>query len=80
MSNGVHTAFRADAHGYTRSEAPWILDEQKSTCGKLVHYLSGGGIRSFGRTVDQEMARLKHERFLVKAGVVAILWLLFYFI
>lgn len=78
--SGVHTAFRADAHSYTRSKTPWILNEYKSSYGKLIHYLSGGGLQTFGRTIGQEEARAKHVRFLVKAGVLAALWLLFYFI
>lgn len=76
----VHTSFRNDAHGYTRSEAPWILEEYKSSYGKLIHYLSGGGMQTFGRTIDQEVARLKHERFLVKAAIIGVLWLVFYFV
>lgn len=78
--SGVHTSFRADAHEYTRSKTPWILSEYQSSYGKLIHYLSGGGIASCGRTVDQEEARQKHERFLVKAGALAVLWVIFYFV
>ncbi len=77
--SGVHTSFRADAHGYTRSKTPWILDEYQSSYGKLIHYLSGGGMKTFGRTVGQEEARLKHVRFLTKAALLGAAWLYFYF-
>lgn len=75
----VHTSFRTDAHGYTRSKTPWILDEYKSPYGKLIHYLSGGGMRTFGRTVRQEEVRFKHVRFLTKAAMLGAVWLYFYF-
>ena len=77
--SGVHTCFRADAHSYTRSKTPWILDEYHSSYGKLIHYLSGGGMKTFGRTVGQEETRLKHVRFLTRVGILAVAWLYFYF-
>lgn len=76
--DGVHTSFRGDAHDYTRSKTPWILGEHKGTYGKLMHYLSGGGMSSLGRTVAQEEARFKHIRFLTFAAVFGALWLLLY--
>ncbi len=76
----VHTEFMTDAHGYTRSKTPWILGEHKSVYGKLIHYLSGGGMRTFGRTVEQEEALHKHRRFLAVSAVLAAFWLLFYFL
>lgn len=73
--SAVHTSFRADAHEYTRSKTPWILGEYKS---KLIHYLSGGGLSTFGRTVGQEEARDRHFKFLMKAALFGIVWLLLY--
>lgn len=67
-----------DAHGYTRSKTPWILGD--STCGKLIHYLSGGGMKSLGRTVDQEVAHRRHQRFFACIGVIAAIWTVFYFV
>lgn len=78
--SGVLTSLREDAHKYTRSKTPWILGESSSSYGKLMHYLSGGGLRSFGRTVVQEEAHSKHVSFMTKAYVFAILWVLFYFL
>jgi len=64
-----------DAHGYTRERSPWIMDEHKSVYGKLIHYLSGGGMRTFGRTVSQEIVRRRQRRFLITFAVLAALWL-----
>ncbi len=76
----IHTIFMSAAHGYTRSKTPWILDEHKSAYGKLIHYLSGGGMRTFGRTVSQEEAHRKHVRFMGVSAALAALWLLFYLV
>lgn len=76
----IHTSFRADAHVYTRSTTPWILDGAGMPTGRLFRYLSGGGLKTFGRTVRQEEVRDKHLRFYVRVGIIAVLWLVFYFI
>lgn len=76
----IHTSVVTDAHGYTRTDSPWILGEYKSIYGKLIHYLSGGGMNTFGRTVAQERVRRTHRRFLLWAGVLAVVWTVFYFI
>lgn len=65
----------ADAHPYTRSESPWILGEHHSVYGKLIHYLAGGGMEAFGRTVKQEEVRRRRRRFLSAAGLLAVGWL-----
>lgn len=76
----IHTSIRSDAHAYTRSKTPWLLAEHKSPYGKLIHYLSGGGMQTFGRTVHQEEAHRKHVRFLATSAVLAVLWLVFYIV
>lgn len=78
--SGVLTSLRGDAHDYTRSKTPWILGDRVSPCGKLIKYLSGGGLKSFGRTVVQEEAHTKHVRFVTAASVFGVLWALFYFL
>ena len=78
--NKLPTSVVTDAHGYTRADVPWILREYCSHCGKLAHYLSGGGMKTFGRTIGQEMAKRRHRRFMTFAGVMAALWVFFYFI
>jgi hypothetical protein len=46
--------------------------------GKLIHYLSGGGMSTFGRTVRQEEVRIRRRRFFVAVGAIAVLWLVFW--
>ena len=74
----IHTSVVTDAHAYTRSSCPWIMAEHRSVYGKLIHYLAGGGMVAFGRTVRQEEVRRRRTRFLVGSSVVAVRWLLFF--
>lgn len=87
--SGIHTSIVKDAHAYTRSRVPWLLDaaeaaQDETRTGakvgwKLFHYISGGGMKTFGRTIQQEEADVKRNRFLVKAAVLGAVWLWFYF-
>jgi len=74
----VHLTPIASRHAYTRSRTPWILTDYRGVYGKLLHYISGGGMRTFGRTVRQEEARRRQRRFFVLAALLAALWLAFY--
>ena len=80
MTRRLPTSTVREAHPYTRSESPWILGEHPSAYGKLIHYLSGGGMRTFGRTVQQEEVRLRRRRFFIAAGVLAAVWLIFWIV
>jgi hypothetical protein len=81
----IPTSLVGVAHSYTRSKVPWRLDEYQEAHGetskgqrfgwKLFHYISGGGMRTFGRTVQQEELGARQTRFLAVAGAVAALWL-----
>lgn len=83
--SGIHTTLVEDAHGYTRSSVPWQMDENRAAAGvttrgrkfgwRLFHYLSGGGMRAFGRSVRQEEADARRNRFLAASAAVAALWL-----
>ncbi len=83
--SGIHTSIVGAAHSYTQSKTPWRLDEYQEAHGetskgakfgwKLFHYISGGGMRTFGRTVQQEELGARQNRFLVAAGVLAAVWL-----
>lgn len=73
--SGIHTEVVSSAHAYTRSDTPWILERYQSAYGKLIHYLSGGGMSTFGRTVQQEERNTRQNRFLAVAAVLAALWL-----
>lgn len=77
-----------DAHAYTRSRLPWRLDANRKAYGetstgrrfgwRLFHYLSGGGISAFGRTIQQEEHSYRQSRFLVVAAVLVALEILFW--
>ena len=81
----IHTSLVGTLHSYTQSKVPWRLDEYRDAYGetskgqrfgwRLFHYISGGGMRTFGRTVQQEELGARQARFLVVAGVVTALWL-----
>jgi len=73
------TSVRGDAHAYTRSKTPWILSKHVPAAnGKLIHYISGGGMRAFGRTIRQEEIRRRHVGFWIVAAAVAVLWVFFW--
>lgn len=84
----ITTSVVEDAHSYTRSSAPWLLDAYQDAKGetttgdkfswRLFHYLSGGGMKTFGRTIRQEEADLKRTRFLLAAAVIGVVWLCFW--
>ena len=74
----VHLTPIGSRHAYTRSRTPWILADHRGAYGKLLHYISGGGMRTFGRTVHQEEARQRQRRFFVVATLIAAIWLFFY--
>jgi hypothetical protein len=76
--SSIHTSIVGDAHAYTRSKVPWRLDAYRDASGetsggvrfgwKLYHYISGGGMRTFGRTVQQEELNARQNRFLLAAA------------
>lgn len=85
MKSSIHPTLVGDAHSYTRSREPWRMDSYTAARGrtssgkvygwKLFHYLSGGGMRTFGRTVAQEVRSRRQTRFLVVAALLAAVWL-----
>ena len=72
----VSTEIVGDAHAYTRSDVPWSISTAKTPRNRLINYISGGGMRTFGRTVRQEEVRRKQLRFLAVAAVLAAVWFL----
>ena len=83
--SGLHTNLLDSIHSYTRSHTPWLLDENREARGetsnghkfgwRLFHYIAGGGLRAFGRSVRQEEIDARHNSFLAWAGVFAVVWL-----
>ena len=74
--DSIHISTVRSPHVYTRSRTPWKLDEHDPPKSRLYRYLSGGGMRAFGRSVRQEEADEKRNRFLVAAGVFGVVWLI----
>ena len=72
----VLTEIVEDAHAYTRSDVPWSISTSRTPRGRMVNYISGGGMRIFGRTVRQEEVKRRQLRFLAVASALAVLWLL----
>ena len=72
----VHAEVVEDAHAYTRSDVPWALSNPRTPYERMISYISGGGMRVFGRTVRQEEIRRRQLRFLLAAAVLAVIWLL----
>ena len=70
----VHTEIVGDAHAYTRSDVPWAITTAQTVHGKLMNYISGGGMRIFGRTIRQEETKRRQLRFLAVAGVLIAIW------
>ena len=66
-----------DSHAYTRSDVPWVISESETAYGRMINYISGGGMRTFGRTVRQEETRRRQRVFLTVAVAVTVLWLSF---
>lgn len=71
----VLTEIVGDAHAYTRSDVPWEVPSRKSGRPRLIDFISGGGMRTFGRTVQQEEVRRRQRRFLSVSAVMAVIWL-----
>ena len=70
----VHTEIIGDAHAYTRSDVPWAITTSRTAHDKMVNYISGGGMRIFGRTVRQEETKRRQLRVLAVAGVLIAIW------
>lgn len=73
--SAIHISTVRSPHVYTRSRTPWKMDERNSTpSSRLSHYLSGGGM-SFGRSVRQEEADQKRNRFLIVSAAIGLVWI-----
>ena len=45
---------------------------------RLFHYLSGGGLAACGSSSERALVDRRQGRFLVFAGVLAVLWIVFW--
>ncbi len=78
----ITTSLVGSAHAYTRSHVPWQLDayEKNHPSFKLFHYISGGGMKSFGRTIRQEEVSVRQTQFLIVSAVLGVVWFIFIFV
>lgn len=84
----LRTALVKRRHAYTSADIPWALDvaTDGTPCDpakdkwRLFHYLSGGGMRAFGRPSGRELLSRRQTRFLWLAGALAVFWLVFSFV
>lgn len=86
----IHTSLVKRRHAYTSASIPWLMDmEPKGVASsprgtsvgwRLFHYLSGGGMRAFGRPSGHMLLMRRQTRFLWLAAAVAAAWLVFLFV
>ena len=77
-------------HAYTSMDIPWAMDvdtlggegtaDVSHVRQRLFRYLSGGGMRAFGRPSGRELLMRRQTRFLWVAGAMAALWIVFSFV
>lgn len=83
----LRTALVKRRHAYTGADIPWSMDvDAVGAAGsagadrvkwRLFRYLSGGGMRAFGRPSGQELLIRRQTRFLWLAAVLAVCWVVF---
>lgn len=71
---GIHTELVTHDHAYTSVDVPWQMDDDGGE--PLFRYLRGGGVRAFGRTIEETVRLRRQSRFLAVFGVLAVLWFL----
>ena len=87
----LRTSLVKPRHAYTSTAIPWSMDVDASMGGtgatvenlgrwRLFHYLSGGGMRAFGRPSGQELLLHRQRRFLWLAALLGAVWLAFSFV
>ena len=82
----LRTALVKPRHAYTSADIPWAMDvDATGDVGnvrrhgqwRLFHYLSGGGMRAFGRPSGRELQLRRQTRCLWTAAALAVLWIVF---
>ncbi|MBP5351452.1 MAG: hypothetical protein J6Y56_05785 [Fibrobacterales bacterium] len=86
----VRTSLVTRDHAWTGTDVPWRLDteeapdpdapEEERTRWRLFHYLSGGGLSACGSSSALALACRRQGRFLVFAGALAALWIIFWIV
>lgn len=84
----VRTSLVKKNHAWTGADVPWHLDTESAPPPdaseavrmhwRLFHYLSGGGLAACGSSSERALVDRRQGRFLVFAGVLAVLWIVFW--
>ena len=88
--SAVRTSLVTKDHAWTGEDVPWDLgtedvpdpaaSESERVRWRLFHYLSGGGLSACGSSSARSLAYRRQGRFLVFAGVLAVLWIIFWIV
>ena len=86
----VRTSLVKRDHAWTGADVPWRIDtddtpdpnasEAERIRWRLFHYLSGGGLAACGSSSARALVYRRQGRFLAFAGVLAVLWVVFWII
>jgi len=84
----VRTSLVKREHAWTGADVPWRLDtddaptpdapEAERVRWRLFRYLSGGGLSACGTSSARALVCRRQGRFLTFAGVLAVLWIVFW--
>ena len=88
--SAVRTSLVKRNHAWTGADVPWRLDtetapppdapEAARKHWRLYHLLSGGGLSACGSSSERALVDRRQGRFLVCAGVLAVLWIIFWIV
>ena len=88
--SAVHTSLVTKDHAWTGEDVPWSLDTEEGVDPdapesdrrhrRLFRYLSGGGLSACGLSSERALVDRSQGRFLVFAGVLAALWIIFWIV
>ena len=88
--SAVRTSLVTKDHAWTGADVPWRLDTDEAPASdaseaerlrwRLFHYLSGGGISACGSSSAHALVCRRQGRFLVFAGFLGVLWIIFWIV
>ena len=88
--SAVRTSLVTKDHAWTGADVPWKLDteegvdlaasESERVRWRLFRYLSGGGLSACKSSSAREQAIRRQGRFLVFAGFLGVLWIIFWIV
>ena len=86
----LRTSLVTKDHAWTGEDVPWTIDtdeaadpdtsEAERLRWRLFHSLSGGGLSACGSSSARDQAIRRQDRFLVFAGFLGVLWVIFWIV